>query len=250
MRIDGKVAWVVGGAGTIGSAIAECLGRAGATVVISSRDSHKLEKAQADIALRASVEPAIVTCDVSDDADVRRVVDQIVADQRRIDILVNCVTSPVFGEFESVSDESWIQATQTKFLGYVRTMRAVLPHMAAAGSGSIVNISGGSAKQPSPGQATGASVNAAVNAVTKAVSNAYAAKGVRINAIAPGQIQSERLAAMAGAGSFGAASAAAPLGRPGLPGEVANAVLFLVSEQASYITGTLLAVDGGRVVTI
>lgn len=244
--LSDKVAWIAGGSGALGIAIATTFARCGATPVLSARRGERLSAAQRTVAEACGREPVDEPFEITDDASVHDAAKRIIARFGRIDILINCSTLPIFGDFENISDEDWEHLTQTKLLGYVRTMRAVLPHMTAQKEGCIVNLSGGSGRQPFANHAPGSAMNAAVNAVTKALANRYGKDGVRINALAPGQIESERLEAMARTGAV-PSPATIPLGRLGRAEEIANATAFLASGLASYINGTLLIVDGGRV---
>lgn len=246
INLSQKVAWIAGGSGALGIAIAIAFARCGATPVLSARPGERLTAAGAAVAGACGQNPVLEPFDIVDDASVKDTVSRIIARLGRLDILVNCSTLPIFGDFESISDADWERVTQTKLLGYVRTMRAALPHMVAQKDGRIVNLSGGSGRQPFANHAPGSAMNAATNAVSKALANRYGADGVRINALAPGQIESERLRAMAEIGAVPSA-ANIPLGRLGQAEEVANATVFLASDLASYINGTLLIVDGGRV---
>jgi 3-oxoacyl-[acyl-carrier protein] reductase len=248
MNIDmsGRVAWISGGSGALGIAIAAAFAQCGARPVLSARGGERLSAARAAVTELCGIEPEVEPFDITSDASVREAAARIASRLQRIDVLVNCSTLPIFGDFDSISDEDWERVTQTKLLGYVRTMRAAIPHIVARNDGRIVNLSGGSGRQPFENHAPGSAMNAATNAVTKALANRYGKQGVRINALAPGQIESERLATMARIGAVPSA-ATIPLGRLGRADEIANATVFLASDLASYINGTLLVVDGGRV---
>jgi NAD(P)-dependent dehydrogenase (short-subunit alcohol dehydrogenase family) len=248
MNIDlsERVAWICGASGTLGIAIATAFAKCGASPVLSSRAGGRLSAAGAAVSRISGVEPVIEPFDITDDSSVRSAAERIVGRFSRIDILVNCSTLPIFGDFETISDDDWLLLTQTKLLGYVRTMRAAIPHMVARKDGRIVNLSGGSGRQPFENHAPGSAMNAATTAVTKALANRYGKHGIRINALAPGPIESERWATMSS--SAAAPSAATiPMGRLGRAEEIASATVFLASDLASFVNGTLLAVDGGRV---
>jgi len=256
-NLDGKVAWVTGASGAIGRAIAVALAEQGAQTVLTSRGEASLMRIAGDIAKAGGRPPSIEPADVTRRDHVEAVAARIVAAFDRIDILVNSTTVPIFGDFLTLTDEEWERVIQTKYLGYVRTLRAVLPHMVRQREGRIVNISGGGGKTPSPEHLPGGGVNAAVNHLTKGLATIYAPHNVRINAVAPGPIASERLARIAQVrgqnpqlAETARPVAATPMGRPGDPREVADAVLYLVSDRSTFITGVLLPVDGGRMPTI
>ncbi|MFO1081102.1 MAG: SDR family oxidoreductase [Reyranellaceae bacterium] len=243
-RFKGKVAWIVGASGGLGGAIGEAFLAAGATAVLSGRNVEALRRV-AGASRRATVLPL----DLGDAGQVDAVAQTLVARHGRIDILVNSTSVSTFGDFLTLRDEDWRQIYEAKLFAYARTMRAALPHMIARRSGAIVNISGSGGKYPAhPSHIAGCSGNAAVNLATKAVADLYFDQGIRANCVAPGPIQSKRLAGLAVAdAAVGAAKVARP---PGLPGDVADAVLFLASDQARHINGTVLTVDGGATPTV
>ena len=257
LQLTNKVAWVTGATGALGEAIVSALLRAGAVVYASSRNADRLQSLSTAVTAAAGEAPHTLVVDVTDDAAVQAGCAGILAEQKRIDIVINSTTLPIFGDVMQLSDADWEAVIQTKFMGYLRVMRAVLPHMVEQGHGSIVNVSGGGGKIANPVHLPGSSVNAAVNLLSKGLSNVYGAHNIRINILAPGPIESERLDRIAEASSAYASGKAAPpnvgatpLGRLGRPEEVADAALYLASERASFINGALVPVDGGRVPTI
>lgn len=241
-----RVAWVVGGSGTLGQAIAQALLHSGARVVVSSRRTPTRWNGGAS---------GICTLrlDLSDSAAVDRAAKAIVQRLGALDILVNCAAAPVFGDFLELSDADWETVLQTKLLGYMRTMRAVIPTMLQQGRGNIINVSGRGGRQPTPAHLAGCCANAAVNVLTKGVADIYGAHGIRINSIAPGPIDTPRHHEIARSNeklNSTASKRVPPLGRLGEPEDIANAVLYLSSDAASYITGVTLAVDGGGTATV
>ena len=164
---------------------------------------------------------------------------------------------PIFGAFETLDDAQWLAVLDAKLLGYMRTMRAVLPGMAAQHYGRIVNISGRGGRQPSAMHLPGGCANAAVNLLSKGLADLYAGDNIRINVVAPGPIRSdrlERLIAASGRGNEaegpGRLRVDTPIPRQGNPEDVADAVAFLVSDRAAYTTGAVLPVDGGGLATV
>jgi 3-oxoacyl-[acyl-carrier protein] reductase len=245
--LRGRVAWVTGASGALGQAVARVLAAEGAEVFATSRRAAPLGALAAEASgIRA------LPADVTDATSVTAAARHIANAAGRIDILVNSTTLPIFGPFEELDDAQWLTVLDAKLMGYVRTMRAVLPGMAAREYGRIVNISGRGGRQPSAAHLPGSCANAAVNLLTKGLADAYGAKNIRINAVAPGPIQSERLERLIEAGgptnqeeAPGRLRLATPIPRLGRPDEVAEAVLFLVSDRSNYTTGTVLQVDGG-----
>jgi NAD(P)-dependent dehydrogenase (short-subunit alcohol dehydrogenase family) len=249
-----RVAWITGASGAIGRAIASALAREAAHIFVSSRSAESLERLIGEIGGAAGI--ARVTAlpmDIVDRAQVEAAA-QTIAAAGRLDILVNSTTRPIFGDALELADSDWEAVMQAKFMGYLRTMRAALPLMLRQRSGCIVNISGRGGHQPtSPAHLPGSAANAAVNVLTKGLANIYGPHGIRINAVAPGPIASERYDRIAEAnrrlgansGAVPAGSPGAPLGNLGQPSDIADAVCYLASDRARHITGIVLQVDGG-----
>jgi len=252
LNLGGKVAWVAGGTGALGAAIALALAREGARPVITSRRADAVEEVAARIRRETNAASLAVPADVGQADQAKAAAARIVREAGRIDILVNSMTVPAFGPFLELDAATWRAAIDTKYLGYVNTMQAALPAMLAQGEGRIVNVTGTGGKQPISIHMPGGSVNAALNLLTKGVSSEYATRGIRVNAVSPGPIASPRQDAMIAAGMGGAdgPAKAIPMQRLGRAEEVADAVLFLASDRASYITGAILQLDGGGVLAV
>lgn len=251
----GKVAWVVGASGGLGTAISRAFVESGATVVVSGRDAAKLDEIGAESADPDRVHA--VPLDVTRSDDVRRVAEAIIERHGRVDVLVNTTSVSIFGDFLTLGDEEWRSVYEAKLFAYVRTMRSVIPHMLSAGGGAIVNVSGNGGRLPAfPSHIAGCSGNAAVNLATKAVGDLYFSRGVRVNCVAPGPIRSKRLDQIASAeaalGERGAPARAAPSQKLplGEAEDIANATLFLASDRARHINGIVLTVDGGMTPTV
>lgn len=249
-----RVAWVTGAGGALGAAIARELAAQGARVCLSGRNADSLAAVAAGIRQDGGAEALVVPADVASRADVDRAAANILAHHGRVDILVNSTALPIFGAFLELGDDDWERVLQAKVMGYVRTMRAVLPSMVEQRFGRIVNVSGRGGRQPTPAHLPGCAANAAVNLLTKGIADIYGKDNIRVNAVAPGPIETPRLAtiaqsnaALAQQGQTGGrpANAPTPLGRLGTPQDIANAVAYLVSERSAFVTGTIHAVDGG-----
>lgn len=247
----GRVVWVIGASGAIGQAIAKVLAAAGAEVVVSARSVDKLEALAAEISA-AGGRAQVRGLDLRSRADVDTAAREIAARSERIDALVNSTSLSIFGDFLELSDEQWHDVLDAKLMGYVRSMRAVLPFMMQQGGGSIVNISGRGGRQPTPAHLPGGGANAAVNLVGKGLADTYFKHGIRINTVAPGPIQSERFEKIRASNErvSGGAPPRAGLDRMGRPEDVAQAVLWLLSDAARHSTGIVIPVDGGGTATV
>ena len=246
-----RVIWVIGASGAIGSVVAGVLAAHGATVVASGRRASVLDEVVARIADaggRAQPRPL----DVCDRADIERAAAEIVQEFGAVDGLVNSTALSIFGDFLELTDEQWLQVLDAKLLGYMRSMRAGLPHMIRPGRGSIVNVSGRGGRQPTPAHLPGGCANAAVNLLTKGISDAYFKQGIRANVVSPGPIASERFEKIRASNAklTGGAAPRAGADRMGDPEDVANAVLWLLSDQSRHTTGAVIPVDGGATATI
>ncbi|MGE0154957.1 MAG: SDR family NAD(P)-dependent oxidoreductase [Reyranellaceae bacterium] len=249
----GKVVWVVGASGGLGSAIAQAFLRAGARTGLSGRNARKLEGVVAGHpdAGNALLLPIDITSPAEVDAAAARLVDRF----GTIDVLVNSTAVSTFGDFLKLDDAAWRQVYEAKLFAYARTMRAAMPHMLRQRRGAIVNVSGNGGKYPHfPSHIAGSSGNAAVNLMTKAVSDLYIGQGIRANCVAPGAIRSPRLDSISAADQAlerggNDASDAEKTRRPGEAADIAEAALFLASDRAKHINGIVLTVDGGATPT-
>jgi NAD(P)-dependent dehydrogenase (short-subunit alcohol dehydrogenase family) len=237
-RLAGKIAIVTGAARGIGRATAELFAREAA--VVYATDCNHPDPAFEDEAIN------FTTMDVANDAHWRRLVGEIVERHGAIDILVN--NAGIGGSLHALADETletWNQVIAVNQTGVFLGMRAVLPNMRTRRKGSIVNISsiwGNVAVAFSAGYHA---TKAAVRQLTKHAAVAYAPDNIRVNSIHPGIIATPLTLNGQGEESRAAIIAATPLGRMGLPTELAQGILFLASDEASFVTGAELAIDGG-----
>ncbi|MCP5368505.1 MAG: SDR family oxidoreductase [Hyphomicrobiales bacterium] len=250
--LEGKTAWVTGAAGAIGAEICRRFAAEGARVILSGRHERTLAPVAAE--LPAGAAALVRPLDVTDRSQVDGTAREAIARFGRIDVLVNSTTNPIFNRFEELGDDDWIAVLDAKLLGYMRTARAILPHMVEIGGGAIVNVSGRGGHQPnSPSHMAGSCANGAVNTLTKGLANMYGPRGVRVNAIAPGPVLSPRWdrisaanQAIAGDGPVRSGTAVGnPLGEASTPGDIADAALYLASDLSGFVTGIVLQVDGG-----
>jgi NAD(P)-dependent dehydrogenase (short-subunit alcohol dehydrogenase family) len=235
--------------------VAERLCREGAHVAVCARNCDSLAEAQRAFEAVGTGRVLTVEADLTDPAAAGRVVDAAVAAWGRIDILVNNAGAARGLPFDELTHERWMENLQLKLFGYLRMARLVLPHLRKNGWGRIVNIAGVAGLQPSALAMPVGLNNAGILNVMKALSDAEAANNILVTTVCPGPILTERQttllqdAARAKGTTVEAAqreaTAAIPLRRMGRPEEVADVVAFLASERASYITGSLVIVDGG-----
>jgi NAD(P)-dependent dehydrogenase (short-subunit alcohol dehydrogenase family) len=240
-----RVAIVTGGGSGIGLAISRRLAADGAAVAVFDRD------ADAARAAAASMEHAIaVPVDVTDRAQIDAGVAEVVERLGRPTILVNNAGLQGFGSFLKIDRATWDRVLAVNLTGTFECCQAVLPHMLEEGWGRIVNISSSSAQSGQPGMTHYVSSKAGVIGLTKALALEVGPKGITVNTIPPGFIDTPMLRDTEEKGLLGdgveAAAGRTPVRRVGQPEDVAFACAFLVSEEASYVTGQVIGVNGGR----
>ena len=250
LELKGKVAIVTGGSQGIGKAAAMRLAAEGASVVIAARGRELLDAVAAEIR-GSGGSVAVVQADVSKAEDCARLVAEAVKAFGRLDILVNNAGTSATGEFEAVSDDLWQADFELKLFAAIRLARLAIPQMKQQGGGRIINITNIGAKQPRAKSMPTTVTRAAGLAFTKALSKEFAPHQILVNTVCIGLVragQHDRRAAKAGIAPeqlYADMGKDIPLGRVGLAEEVANAIAFLASGAASYITGSSLNLDGG-----
>lgn len=247
----GRVALVTGAATGIGLAIARRLGRAGYDVAVADIDGSGAEAAAAH--LRESGRPAAaIRCDVGDRDAVLRAVDEATRSVGEIDLLVNNAGIARLGPLASFSESDWRELFRVNVDGVLFCCQAVLPGMTARRRGNIVNIASWNGKLGAPNFGAYSATKAAVISLTQALAREVAATGIRVNAVCPGIVagtamrsEVERQGQAFGLPPSGARARTVPLGRLGEPDDVANAVAYLASDEAAYMTGQAINVTGG-----
>ena len=255
LGIEGKVAFVAAASRGLGRALAEELANEGVRLVLCSRSAETLRSVGEQIAERSGVEVLTLAADVSKSEDVARAVQSGVEKFGRLDILVTNAGGPPPGKFENLTPEMWEQATRLTLTSVLELTRAVLPGMKKRGWGRILNITSIAVKQPVDNLMLSNSLRAAVTGFARTLANEVATDGITVNNILPGYTRTERVEELARAiaeregvkieEAFARWENEIPMRRLGEPREFAALAVFLVSERASYITGSSIAVDGG-----
>lgn len=244
MKFDDRVAIVTGAARGIGKAIALAFVREGAKVSLVDTDAEKLDVLRNEIAKGKGVAIAF-SCDITKSADVGEMVRQTQKAFGRIDILVNNAGIIRRGTIETVTEEDWDRVIEVNLKGAFNCSKAVVEIMKAQHYGRIVNVSSIAGKLGDITSAPGYGPSkAGVDALTKTLARQLAGYGIQVNGVAPHAIETE-MSAQWTEERRREIIASIPLGRLGKPEEVAEAVLFLVSDKASFITGEILDVNGG-----
>jgi NAD(P)-dependent dehydrogenase (short-subunit alcohol dehydrogenase family) len=243
--LDGKVAVVTGASRGIGAAVARAFSQAGAAVALAARDGAALDRLSDE--LGGNGHALAVPTDVSDPAQVAALIERVVGEFGRLDVACNNAAGGGHPPtpLADVDTELFSSALAVNLFGVFAAMKYEIPAMAEAGGGAIVNMSSTAGLQGVGGLAAYVAAKYAVEGLTRVAALDYAERGIRVNAIAPGPILTDRLQE-AGATAQANVAAAVPLGRIGHPEEIAAAVLWLCSEDAAFITGTTVAIDGGR----
>jgi len=255
LGLKGKVAVVAGSSQGLGRAVADALAAEGVDLVINSRSPEKLLAVKSQIIKHTGARVEAVPCDLSTADGASDLISAAESAFGQVDILVTNTGGPPPGMFEDHGPEVWRDAIAQNFESVINLVRAALPGMKERRWGRIVNVTSISVKQPVAGLILSNAIRAGVTGFAKTISNEVAPFKVTVNNILPGYTRTERLVHLADAISerdgttvddvYGGWAAEIPMGRVGEPSEFGNVTAFLCAEQASYVTGQSIAVDGG-----
>jgi 3-oxoacyl-[acyl-carrier protein] reductase len=245
--LTGRVAIVTGGGTGIGAATARLLAGQGADVAIAARTVEDLERTATAVESATGRRCLPIPTDVKDEEQVGRLVQRTIDGLGRIDILINNAGGTRMGPLAGLTTKAWDASFGLNVRSAYFCTREVGRHLVAQRSGAIVNVSSDAGLTGVKGGAHYSSAKAALQMFTTVTAAEWGRYGIRANCVAVGLVASERAVEAWRVAKLdtAAATAGTPLGRPGTPDEVANAILFFVSDAASYITGQTLSVDGG-----
>lgn len=256
LGLQGKTVLITGGSKGIGRACARLFASEGSDLALVARTPEPLEKTAAEISASTGRKVIPLSGDMSLQEDVDRVTKQAIEHLGGVDVLVTCAGSSPGGLMEQLTEEQWYSSLGLKFMGYVRSMKAVLPHMRERGSGAIVLVVGNDGIKPTYWETTAGAANAAGINVASSMAEQYAPHGIRVNTVNPGPVNTDRWDGLekAFARDKGVSQERAhelavksiPLGRICEPEEVANLVVFLASDRASFINGSHILIDGSQ----
>jgi 3-oxoacyl-[acyl-carrier protein] reductase len=260
LQLKGRTAIVLASTKGLGKATALSLAAEGANVVISGRDQHALAQTAEEIRQISGLAPLALQTDVTKAEEIERLVAETANRYGTVDILINNSGGPATGTFDQMSDELWQQAFELNLLSFVRSIRAVLPHMRKQKFGRIVNFASSSFKQPLDNLILSNTFRTGIVGLAKTLAAELGPDGILINTVGPGRIATDRVAFIDQTRAKALdiqpeqvrkqVEASIPLGRYGEPEEFARVITFLASPANSYVTGQALLVDGGLVKAI
>ncbi|MFN2158944.1 MAG: SDR family oxidoreductase [Anaerolineales bacterium] len=255
LKLAGKIALVAGSSRGLGYAIAEVLVSEGVKVFINSRNPEELKIAALKLSKKTGNEVLTAPGDVTDLSDVEKIINQVISKAAGLDLLVTNSGGPPSGKFETIDEDTWKRGLDLALLSHVRLIRTALPYLRQSETASVLTITSYSVKQPIPNLVLSNSIRAATIGLTKTLALELGGDGIRFNSILPGWTTTERVQELmkdraeinntSVEEEMHKQAVESPFGRMASPEEVANPAVFLLSPAASYLTGVMLAVDGG-----
>lgn len=256
LGLKGKRAIVLAASRGLGYACALGLAREGCDILICSRDEARINEAAEKIRKQTGARVEAVASDVSDATQIAALVARAVEVFGGLEIAVHNAGGPPAGGFAAVNNQQWHTAFEQNLMSFVWLVQAATPHMRQNGYGRLIAITSSSIKQPIPNLVLSNVMRTGVLGLVRSLAKELASDGILVNTVAPGRIATERIDELDAAAAKRAnrsiddikqeSLASIPLGRLGQPEELANLVVFLASQAASYITGTAIQVDGGK----
>jgi 3-oxoacyl-[acyl-carrier protein] reductase len=258
--LRGKIAMVAASSRGLGFGVARELAREGAKVSLASRDLESAKKAASQIHEETGTPVLASQMDAKDPAAIANWTSRTISEFSGVDLLVANAGGPPAGNFDNFSDESWQDAFELNLLSTIRMIRSVLPSMRQRGGGSILTITSITVKEPSEQLILSNVMRSGVTSLVKTLSMQFAPEGIRVNNIMPGRINTDRIRSLDSTRAERTgmtpeecradAIKTIPMGRYGDITELGKAAAFLLSDAASYITGSSLALDGGSLKTV
>ena len=260
LKLHGKVALVAGSSRGLGLGVAKALALEGARIHLGARDQESLREAAETLRTETGAEISFSPLDASNGDLIAEWIARGAAEHGGIDMLVANAGGPRAGVFEDFLDDDWQLAFEANLLGTVRMIRMTLPHLRARGGGAVLTITSSTVKEPAELLVLSNVMRSGVTALVKTLATRFAPEGIRFNNILPGRIDTERVRSLDAirAEREGVSveelrrhtEKTIPLGRYGTTDEFGRAAAFLLSDAASYITGSSLALDGGVLRTV
>ena len=254
LGLKDQVVFITGASRGIGRATAELLVEEGCHVAITGRDEDTLRRAVDELGGGDRV--LGIQGDMTKNEDIERAVGETIERFGHIDVLITCAGSSPGGLLENLTEEEWMGSLNLKFMGYVRSCRAVIPHLVERGGGAIVLVVGNDGLKPSYWEMTAGAANAADHNFASSLAEQYGPKGIRVNTVNPGPVDTDRWDGLEKAfardkgcdqqTAHDLAVSSIPLGRICTPQEVANLVAFVASPRASFMNGAHIPIDGGQ----
>jgi NAD(P)-dependent dehydrogenase (short-subunit alcohol dehydrogenase family) len=249
-RLEDKIALVTGAGAGIGRAVAETFAREGAAVTVADLDGDAAQEV-ANAIVKANGAASAHAVDVTDTTQVQALMAEIGAKFGRLDVLVNNAGVGERSDFKHLTDEAWDRVWKTNLDGTVRCAREAFELLKASGKASVINLSSVMATKHTRQMAVYSATKGAVSALTRSLAVEYAPYGIRVNALVPGYVETALIGRyIANPMIAKALLTQTPLRRFGTPQDIANAALFLASDEAGYVTGAALNVDGGMGTTL